>query len=35
MHPGRVKMNLVKWKAKNEWEFIINYKILQQAFDKC
>ena len=28
-------MNRVNWKAKNEWEFIVNFKILQQAFEKC
>ena len=35
MFPGKVKMNRVNWRARNEWEFIVNFKILQQAFDKC
>jgi len=26
--PGKIKMNRVNWKAKNEWEFIVNFKIL-------
>jgi RP/EB family microtubule-associated protein len=35
MFPGRVAMQRVSWHARNEWEFIGNYKILQQAFAKC
>ncbi len=35
MFPGRVAMGRVNWRARNEWEFITNYKILQQAFAKC
>jgi len=34
IHPGKVSMNKVNWKAKNEYEFISNLKILQTAFDK-
>jgi hypothetical protein len=35
MYPGKVALQRVNWRAKNEWEFINNYKILQQAFAKC
>lgn len=35
MFPGKVAMQRINWLAKNEWEFINNYKILQQAFAKC
>ena len=35
MYPGKVAMARVNWKARNEWQFIGNYKILQQAFAKC
>lgn len=35
MFPGKIKINKVNWRAKNEWEFIQNFKILQQAFEKC
>jgi hypothetical protein len=35
IHPGKVKMRNVNWKAKLEHEFLANYKILQKAFDNC
>lgn len=35
IHPGKVKMHKVNWKAKLEHEFINNFKILQQAFTDC
>lgn len=35
MFPGKVPLQRINWAAKNEWEFINNYKILQQAFAKC
>ena len=35
MFPSKVAMQRVNWRARNEWEFINNYKILQQAFAKC
>jgi RP/EB family microtubule-associated protein len=33
-HPGKVAMRKVNWVAKNDHEFIPNYKVLQAAFDK-
>ncbi len=27
-------MSKVNWKAKNDYEFIANYKILQNSFEK-
>lgn len=35
MFPGKVNLAKVNWKAKNEWEFISNLKILQMSFAKC
>ena len=35
VHPGTVTMNKVNWKAKNDYEFIANLKILQSAFAKA
>jgi microtubule-associated protein, RP/EB family len=35
IHPNKVKMNKVNWKAKLEHEYIPNYKILQLAFIDC
>mmetsp|Transcript_36023 Transcript_36023/g.84476 ORF Transcript_36023/g.84476 Transcript_36023/m.84476 type:complete len:282 (-) Transcript_36023:65-910(-) len=34
-HPGGVMMKKVNWKARAEHEAIPNYKVLQQAFDRC
>jgi RP/EB family microtubule-associated protein len=34
IHPGKVTMNKINWKAKHDYEFIANLKILQNAFDK-
>ena len=32
--PGTVSMSRVNWMARNDFEFVANYKILQQAFEK-
>jgi RP/EB family microtubule-associated protein len=29
-----VSLNKVNWRAKNDYEFINNFKILQNSFDK-
>lgn len=34
IHPGKVKMNKVNWKAKLEHEFTNNFKVLQEAFNE-
>jgi len=34
-HPGSVTMKKVNWAAKADHESIPNYKVLQQAFDRC
>merc|ERR1719215_807343 len=34
-HPGAVPMKRVNWLAKQDHESIPNFKILQQAFDRC
>lgn len=34
-HPGKVSMRKVNWMARNDPEIIANYKVLQQAFDRC
>lgn len=35
LFPNKVNMSKVNWKAKCEWEFINNFKVLQQSFLKC
>jgi len=34
IYPGTFNLAKVKWGAKFDYEYIENYKILQQAFDK-
>lgn len=34
IHPGKVALSKINWKAKNDYEFINNLKILQNSFDK-
>jgi RP/EB family microtubule-associated protein len=34
LHPGSVNMKRVDWNVRNEYEFVTNYKELQQAFTK-
>lgn len=31
--PGSVNMSRINWKAKTSWEFVANYKLVQQGFD--
>ena len=33
--PGKIQMTKVNWNAKNNYEYINNFKILQQGFTKC
>ena len=32
VHPGKVAIGKVNWKAKNDYEFIQNLRILQDSF---
>lgn len=34
VHPGKVHMSKLKWEARAEYEFIQNFKILQQALER-
>jgi RP/EB family microtubule-associated protein len=34
MYPGKVPMNKLNWSAKQSFEFVANYKILQTCFTK-
>lgn len=34
MYPGKLNLSKVNWKAKTDYEFISNLKILQGGFSK-
>ena len=34
VHPGKILINKVNWKALNYYEFMGNYRLLQDAFNK-
>ncbi len=34
IYPGTFSMGKLKWNAKHDYEYIDNYKVLQNAFDK-
>ena len=34
LHPGTIKLAQVKTKARSEYDYICNFKLLQKAFDK-
>jgi RP/EB family microtubule-associated protein len=34
IYPGSVALSKIKWNAKHEYEFVENYKVLQQTFAK-
>ena len=34
IYPGTVKIGQVNWQAKNDYEYVYNYKILQTALQK-
>ncbi|EAS05197.1 EB1 protein (macronuclear) [Tetrahymena thermophila SB210] len=33
IYPGKIPLNKLKWKAKHEYEFTHNFKLLQKGFD--
>jgi len=34
VHPGKIVMAKVNWKAKSEYEFTNNFRLLQDSFNK-
>ena len=34
VHPGKIVISKVNWKAKSDYEFMNNYRLLQDAFNK-
>jgi RP/EB family microtubule-associated protein len=34
LYPGHIQLNRVNWKAKQDYESLQNYKLLQAAFDR-
>ncbi len=34
LYPGTVQVGKIKWNAKHDYEYVENYKVLQQAFAK-
>jgi len=34
IYPGTFNLSKVKWGAKFDYEYVENYKVLQNAFDK-
>jgi RP/EB family microtubule-associated protein len=34
IHPGKVALSKVNWRARNDYEFVGNFKVLQGALDK-
>jgi RP/EB family microtubule-associated protein len=34
VYPGSIQMSRISWAAKNEYEYVQNYKLLQSGFNK-